>query len=124
MTTLKEFNSFEFIPLKAAQGDIVPVHREEIERHLHSYGGYRITELIRVVELAEELVNKTFIKNEDGSVSIPLVNLDIMNVYLEFISAIKNLKDLLKDHNLLELLQSSKIKDNKIYLYSEQDKVH
>ena len=40
------------------------------------------------------------------------------------ISAIKNLKDLPKDHNLLELLQSSKIKDNKIYLYSEQDKVH
>ena len=33
-------------------------------------------------------------------------------------------QDLLKDHNLLELLQSSKIKDNKIYLYSEQDKVH
>jgi len=40
------------------------------------------------------------------------------------ISAIKNLKDLPKDLNLLELLQSLKIKDNKIYLYSEQDKVH
>jgi len=40
------------------------------------------------------------------------------------ISAIKNLKDLPKDHNLLGLLQSSKIKGNKIYLYSEQDKVH
>lgn len=54
MITIKEYKAIDFISLKTAQGDIVSVHRDEIERHLNTYKGYKVPELIRVIELAEE----------------------------------------------------------------------
>jgi len=51
MTT--KYEAIDFVSLKTGQGDIVSVYRGEIEKHLHSYKGYKVTELIRVIELAE-----------------------------------------------------------------------
>jgi len=55
MTT--KYEAIDFVSLKTGQGDIVSVYRGEIEKHLHSYKGYKVTELIRVIELAEEALN-------------------------------------------------------------------